>query len=258
QQDYAFHHTMIPAYVTWNDIRQVQDVCAGIYGDDAEFVAFELSQGYDNDTVAADQALWELAQVWANHDETRFSAALDDFLRRYGRRAETWTIGSPTWAEKGPGFWAQLRHLSSPDVAAPAESLRKAAQRRVQLIDEIDAKLAGDEALRARFHRRVERLAHYVVVREERANWQLVISGAVRHALLRHGEKLVASGRLEQPDDILFLLPEEVDHLPSDARSLVAERRQEHERRKQLRPPEAIGGPAERPDGVGREGALIR
>ena len=57
QQEYAFHQTMIPAYVTWNDIRQVQDVCAGIYGDDAEFVAFELSQGYDNDTVAADQAV---------------------------------------------------------------------------------------------------------------------------------------------------------------------------------------------------------
>src|SRR5437763_2361956 len=32
QQEYAFHHTMIPAYVTWNDMRQVADVCAPIYG----------------------------------------------------------------------------------------------------------------------------------------------------------------------------------------------------------------------------------
>ena len=51
-------------------------------------------------------------------DDGEFADALDVFLARYGRRAEAWTIGSPTWAERGPGFWAQLANMAAPDVVA--------------------------------------------------------------------------------------------------------------------------------------------
>jgi phosphohistidine swiveling domain-containing protein len=68
----------------------------------------------------------------------------------------------------------------------------------------------------------------------------------VRLVLIAIGRKLVEEGRLEKPDDVLFLRYNELrmligDPAALDARALVAERRAERERSKQLRPRNWIG-----------------
>jgi phosphohistidine swiveling domain-containing protein len=68
----------------------------------------------------------------------------------------------------------------------------------------------------------------------------------VRLVLIAIGRKLVEEGRLEKPDDVLFLRYNELrmligDPAALDARALVAERRAQRERSKQLRPRNWIG-----------------
>ena len=91
----------------------------------------------------------------------------------------------------------------------------------------------------------------YVGIREDRAYWQMVITGEVRGLLLRKGAALVQGGRIDRADDILFLMPDEVEgNASSDLRPLVSERRREWERWCQVVPPSTIGTPAIAPAAV--------
>jgi pyruvate,water dikinase len=262
--DYAQHHTMVTAYITFNDLQLVTQVCREVV-EDLELVVYELSQGYANTTVSADDHLWSIAQeayadparraaiesddpgdaleaLRQDTDHATFFAALDEFLEVYGRRAETWVIDAPTWREGTDGFWAQLRQLARPDVERPTEALRRASARREALTADIAARLAEDQ--RDRFRRRVERLSSFVPVREERALWQLIATGDLRHAVLRQGTRLVEDGVIDAADDVRFLELAEVSDPPADARDRVAERRAEHERWSACRAPLHVGGVA--------------
>lgn len=266
-QSYAMHLTMVPMLVSGNDIRLLTDVCTPLYGEQAALVANELAQGFPNETLRADEAMWQLARsvrrsgalsaaididdpgaaierLRADGAEPAFFTALDSFLDQFGGRTETWSIASPTWREQAPGFWAQLRRLTSPSVPSPMASIAAGAARREALVAEIEAKLADDDASLQRFRRRVERVASYVAVREERALWQLVGTGALRAALLRRGTWLTERGSVDRPEDVLYLFAEEAEDEPQDRRALVAERGVEHERVRELVPPLTVGGTA--------------
>ncbi len=286
RQQYAWAHTMISILVSGNDITLLASAIKDLYGDEAEVIAYELTQGYPNETVRADAQLWRLGrmvrtsnrlkdaldapvpraamdQLRAAGREPEFFTALDSFLALYGRRAEEWDIAAPTWQEQGDGLWAQIRHMARDDVTAPDEVLAKGAQRRKHLIAEIDGRLTDEEA-RARFHRRVGRLASYVSVREERALWQLISTGELRRAVLRRGAELVRRGVLAAADDILYLTPGEIEAAESDGGSfgggsdgsearIAAERREERERWKKIEPPPVIGGEIPSSDEAERE-----
>lgn len=261
---YAFHQTMVAMFVTGNDLQLLAKTCNEALGEETPLVAFELTQGYDNETVRADQALWELgrlamgsprladalsaadtpaamAALRASGDEPGFFAAVDVFLDRYGWRAEDWMLSSPTWREQRGGFWAQIRQMASLDAEAPAATVAKAAARREAVAADIGQRLAQDEAKRAQFRRRLARAAAYVAIREERALWQLITTGSTRHALLRRGEHLVAAGRLTDAEEVFYVLPEEIEG-NGDLGTIAAERRAEYERWKGVLPPLVIGG----------------
>ena len=271
-QVYGQHLTMIPAFVTGNDMRLLAAVCGEVRPDQGDIVANELAQGYPSETLRADQALWDLgrqvrespslagalrgsdpapvlAGMRARDEETAFFGALDAFLDEFGWRSELWQIDVPTWRELGPGFLAQLRQMARDDAKRPDDAVRAAAVRRVSVAAEIDGLLAGDDDRRSRFHRRVARVAPYVAVREERAHWQLALVGSLRHAVLRHGGALASRGAIERAEDVLYLLPEEVEGTTGDLSGVVAERRASHDALTRLDPPLVLQAPdGEHPD----------
>lgn len=264
-QAYGFHLTMIPAYVCGNDLNLLSAAVQPLYGDEASLIAHELAQGFDNPTLQADQRLWELgrvaledqavidalaakdvasamAELRSGGGSTAFFAAVDSFLDEFGLRAEGWDIACPTWREQRAGFWAQVAQLAAPDAPEPAAATAAAADRRRALVEEITSRLADDEAALGRFQRRLARIEPYVLVREERALWQVALVGAMRSAALRQGERLVREGRLDDPEDVLFLTPDEIASPDGDWRAVTAERRREHERWCAVVPPSVIGG----------------
>ena len=69
-----------------------------------------------------------------------------------------------------------------------------------------------------------------------RANWVL------RNLLREYGRRLVEAGVFDTADDVFYLLVDELDALPADARALVARRRAEQRRLAAVAPPTVFSG----------------
>jgi phosphohistidine swiveling domain-containing protein len=98
-----------------------------------------------------------------------------------------------------------------------------------------------------------------------RAIWLL------RRLLREYGARAVAAGQFDDPDDVFFLLVDELEAPPPDVAGLVARRRAEQRRLQEFVPPEAFSGdwhPAtplatvltegERLHGIGVSGGRVR
>jgi phosphohistidine swiveling domain-containing protein len=110
------------------------------------------------------------------------------------------------------------------------------------------------DADRTAFEHHLRGLQSFVAVREARARWQLVASGAMRAAVRRRGYQLVERGALTTVDDVFLLAPAEYDDPSSIRRSALAERREQHEHWCRVVPPNEIGlagGTAAAGDGDG-------
>jgi phosphohistidine swiveling domain-containing protein len=259
---------------------------AGEVGE-GETLALALTQGHPNATLAVDQALWDLAArarrapeveraildappggiltALRAIDAREFLPAFDGLLARYGWRAEGWDLACPTWRERPETPLALVRRLLAEGAAAPQEATRAGAMRRETLIADTEARL-GDADKRARFRELLAPLADYVAIREDRALWQLTLSGSLRGALLRHGERLARAGQIDTAEDVFFLLPDEIDAGSGDRGrdfgALVAARRREWQTWAARTPPATIGGegPAPPPTAAtaAAEAGLIR
>jgi phosphohistidine swiveling domain-containing protein len=228
-------------------------------------LSLELTAGTANLTIAADQALWELAeQVRANPVLVEavagctdrgdlaalaslpggpdFLAAFEAFLQRWGNRAQSWELLAPTWRERPATPLLLLRRFLTDCPPSPRAVMQASAADRDALVQATEARLANDSG-RERFRALLAAASAYVTVREDRACWQLHMYGALRGAMLRRGEALVAEGRLDSAEDVLFLLPEELEPLARVAglRGRIVERRAERERWRRLEPPMQIG-----------------
>ncbi len=262
---YAMHQTQVALVVVSALMRALAQFCATFAGSDAERLASDLTTGVANLTLEADQSLWELAQqvratpalaaavaACAGSEALTtlhtlpggrgFLAAFEAFLERWGSRAQSWELLAPTWRERPEIPLLLLRRLITDSPPSPYSIMQAAAQSREALVQATEARLENDVA-RERFRTLLAAVSDYVTVREGRAYWQLHTYGAWRGAVLRRGETLVAAGLIDCTEDVLFLLPEELDAPPhvAELRERVAARRAERERWRLLEPPTLIG-----------------
>ena len=241
--DYALNLTMVASWVSMGDLLRVSWSIADLYGDGADLVAHELAQGYDSHTLGADAALWRIARLPEGSLDAE--AALEEWLEAYGWQTPTWSIATPTWHERVDVLRDQIRLLGRDDAADPQLAVQAAAARRDELLAEIDVRLGDDADRRAQVRRRVERLAGYVPVREDRARWQLIAAGSLRHAVLQRGRALVTDGVIDDENDVLFLTAAELDAPTGDLRAAVRERKTEHAHWSAVTPPTVIGAGAD-------------
>jgi phosphohistidine swiveling domain-containing protein len=238
ERAYAWSHTAVAGVVARRDLNAATLSCEEALGNGAPLVAFELAQGSDNDTIDADAALWRIARMEPGSPEA--DAARDEFVAAYGERAVSWSIDHPTVIERPDVLDAQLRLLRRHPTRSTDDVERTAVDRRRARADEVEAGLRSDEA-RARFRRRLARLESFVPVREARARWQLVATGALRGAVQARGRLLVDQGVLDEIDDVFFLTPDEFDDPAQAKREVVRERRAQHRRWLAVTPPVVLG-----------------
>ncbi len=277
--NYAFYLTHVAGQTMFLPLQgRLQAVLEGRFGASrAALLCQEVGQGADNATVASDRSIARMAALARAHpaiDEavrkgrvlTRADAPgaapffdeWENYTTTYRYRARSWGLDHPTVGEAPEIAWNMVRAA----MAAPRDpdELRKAAlQTRDAAISDIRESLAGEPEALAEVMAIVEELADYVAVREGRAQWQLMSGGTLRTRMLEKGDLLVERGIITRRDDILFLLPDEIDPLfdnPAfaDCRPLVAERRAEHESWATATPPKFVTGNAAllppRPQGV--------
>ena len=267
---YAWMMTMLASLPAWVVVTRLTNLLRETLGDEAVRLAAELASGATNATLDANQALWDLAQlarqapvvhaalleadgagvldaVRAAPDSEAFLAAFTRYLDRYGVRCEFWDVLSPTWSERPEVPLGLVRRLRVSGAPSPADVVREGIARREALMQETAERLPDNHETRLRFNALVLAATGYVPVREGRAEWQLAAWGSLRLALLRRARKLAAAGVIADPEDIFFLLPDEIEQPAGNLAGLVAERRREWERWGRLTPPSTIGGEGAEP-----------
>ncbi|GHC96101.1 hypothetical protein GCM10007079_48270 [Nocardiopsis terrae] len=206
-----------------------------------------------NVTTGMDLELWRLAEGAREHREllTRTppeelaerhlagdlpDIGLTGFLDRYGHRsAAEIDMGVPRWAENpAPVFSAIANYLRVDDPEqSPERRFGAAAERAVRMRDELVRRLARTSPLRARLTAfLLDRARELSGLREYPKFVWLYALAEVRRQMLSVGGELVALGRLDRAEDVVFLDFDEVGELLDGAelRALVAERRAEYRR----------------------------
>ena len=260
---YGFHQTFTSLAVLFEASMRVRAMLTEAAGEDAELLALEVTQGADNPTQGIDAEIWQLAELARETPDIRhaleaaadagvleslrsdraggpFIAAFDALIGRHGSRSLGWELTQPTWRERPEAPLALVRAYLTSKAVSPAEMSARSDARRHEAIQRALALVPA--AQHEAFSKDLARLEGMVRIREDRAYWQMVLAGEVRTLLLRIGAGLVASGRIERADDVLFLEPSEVeDAAPLDLRDLVSERRRAWARWLDVVPPAVIG-----------------
>lgn len=250
-------------------LEDLTDLYTELMGKGTDQEALRLVHGTSDDLAAVDLETERLATIATGHpalaarlqepgdpdlDDLRslaggpeLLAALDEFLGRHGHLGQGFDdLALASWAEDPRLI---LREIGK-RIARPAASV----DRRARLVGESDELAAR---VRARLADRPEDLARFDHVLEvaraigpltEGHNYWIdrMAQARLRALAVRIGRRLVREGLLESPEDVFHLHAQEITttlHEAIDRRSLVVDRRLEHERNRALTPPRNLGAP---------------
>ncbi len=206
------------------------------------------------------QADADLAKVVSAGDIERigdfaaFASGFRRLLRRYGHRtgagwgASAW-FGSPTWNVEPSIPLQMIATYSRCDLDEMDRKEREVLRDRKRLERDVRRELAKDPERLALFDLEFHRAKEMAFFLEDHNDWMdQSAPGVLRDAAHVVGLRLERDGVLDDPRDVVHLsldeLRDELRSLPSDVASLIAERKTEYERRKELDPPEVVGGEA--------------
>ena len=195
---------------------------------------------------------WCLREGWTAHGfrealrGTEFLRRFDEYLGEYGHRAVGESdVMSPRIADQPNAVLALLQTQVRTGVAvSPGEILSRQAQRREEALTEIARRFGWRRHRWGVFRWWHRRLSRFCALREENRHHLMYYSTAVRHVLLRLGERMVECGILAAREDVFYLTLEERAALNGgtsrDWQSLVRERRAERLRHETMQVPDTI------------------
>ncbi|MBD0316979.1 MAG: hypothetical protein ICV71_00550 [Thermoleophilia bacterium] len=242
------------------------------FGKRDELEPYRLIEGLPNETLAADERLWAIAEIARElgvsdvvlelpapaalarlaqtHHGRRVLLELAAYLDRYGGRSRLHELSEPRVAERPDLALETVRLFLEERRDFPAERRAKAAARDLRERETL-AQIA-DASERATFADLLARVAAAVPLEETHA-YSIDYPGlaAVREALLGFGRRLVTEDRLDEPDDVFLLGRVELRRAVLDAwgpslRDVVARRRAELANARRTTPPPFLG-PAPQP-----------
>ena len=266
---YEIHMVLWFAFMT--AISLFEEAYHDLFGDDDAFDAHRLLQGFDNKTVEAGRALWRLsrralaypavrrileeqaaadvpAMLQASAQGRAFLGELDTYLDEYGQGILKWELAYPSPREDPTPVVKTLKdYITQPDRDLEAEREALVAERE-RLVAQTRLRLQGyPEPAVAHFEWLLKAAQEGVVLTEEHAFW-IDYRGLyqVRRVFLEFGRRFAAAGVVEAPEEVFYLVPDEVREtaamLPRlDRRRLIAGRRAEMAYFRTIAPPPAVG-----------------
>jgi pyruvate,water dikinase len=239
--------------------------------DEGTFDSYRLLAGFDTLSLAADRAMWSLSRTASASPEVRglletgdvsealerlpgfeegraFLDALDGYLEQYGKRSQgVVSIDRPSWIEEPSRVLEIVRDMMAQPDRDPGRQLAAQADERDRLVAEARSRLEGrPEDVRGTFEFLLGVAQQSGVIAEDHNFWiDNRVCYEVRRVVLELGRRLVASGALDEPDDVFHLTLEEAREAlvtgGEDRRELVAARRRELDRFAGVREPTVIG-----------------
>ena len=250
-------------------LEDLTDLYVGLMGRGTDHEALRLVHGKSEDLAAVDLEIERLALLATEHaaigarlrqaddpdlEELRglsggpeFVAALEAFLDRHGHLGQGFdNLALASWTEDPRLI---LRELGK-RIARPPESAERRARlerEAEELAARVRERLADKPEALARFDHVLE-VAHAIGPLTEGHNYWIdrMAQARLRTLAVRIGRRLVREGLLESAEDIFHLHVAEISATLRDAidrRSLVTDRRLEHERNRALTPPRNLGQP---------------
>lgn len=258
--------TVIPVHLARE---LVHDAYVERFGKRDELEPYRLIEGLPNETLAADERLWKIAELARRLDvadvvlELPGRAALArlgetadgrlllfelaGYLVRYGGRSRLHELSEPRVAERPELALQTVRLFLERPRDLPAERAARAAERE-QLEAETLARIADAEE-RAAFADLLRRCVAAVPLEESHA-YVIDYPGlaAVREVLLGYGRRLAAEGRLDAGADVFMLHWDELCEAVADSwgpplQEVAATRREELEAARRSTPPPHLGPP---------------
>lgn len=185
-----------------------------------------------------------LARIRAHHPS--FSRALDEYLHAWGFRISgELMLTTQSYVERP----AALLPLLAPYIALDGPSPREATKVQARRRDEAIAEVHRGIPLRWRlvFDRALQATQQAIGYRERARLKQALLYSRFRAVVHELGRKLRTEGRLERPDDLLFLRWREIDEwlsghamFPASTRELIELRRREHAALSEQHPPDTV------------------
>ena len=260
----AFRYTTIVIFAFMRPTAKLIQFLEDELGDDGGALAARLLQGFDNVTTDAGNALNGLVEIASQHaglsealrkgdyasvaaceGGTAFLEALRAHNELYGWRADSWYMAHlPTWAEDETLVMGLIGRYLANTAHAPGAALARSVSIRGQAEREAAQKLSPEKL--SRFQELLEASTDHVGISEDRAYWQLQISGSIRVPAMALGRKLVDAGAIEAANDVFFLSLEEVQAAAREPKSrdwkgIVHANKAELVRCQRLTPPAYLG-----------------
>ena len=258
--------TVIPVHLARE---VVHDAYVERFGKRDELEPYRLIEGLPNETLAADEQLWRIAELARDLDvadvvlELPAQAALTRleetahgrlvllelarYLARYGGRSRLHELSEPRVAERPELALQTVRLFLERPRDLPAERAARAAER--EQLEAATLARIDDPEERAAFAGLLARCVAAVPLEESHA-YVIDYPGlaAVREVLLGYGRRLAAEGRLDAADDVFMLHWNELREAVADSwgaplQELAATRREELEAARRASPPPYLGPP---------------
>jgi pyruvate, water dikinase len=221
----------------------------------------DLLQGFRTRTLERAQGLWELAREvaadpgmlatleqlpaaafarWLRRARAPVYSALMRFFNEFGWIQEEPDFRAPPWVHSPRPALRRLRLLAVSLPREPLAAQREAAARRRGAVARTLAACC-DESTRRNLKAALEAAQPYVRVLEDHAFYiDQMNTSLMRAPLLAVGAALSDAGRLARPDDVFFLLREELQRPRLELRAAAAARRADWRRWRRRRPPRSL------------------
>jgi rifampicin phosphotransferase len=195
-------------------------------------------------------------------DGPAFVAELQAFLAEHGHLGQSFDdLPLASWGEEPSLLLAEIaKRLDNPPESAALRRSRLAREAD-ELAEGVRARLVASPDELERFDRILDAARRIGPITEIHNYWiDRKAQAYTRRLAMRAGARLMRDGVIDRPEDVFYLDRAEVADLlldPVDRRALVAERRDAHQRWRQVVPPRVVGkapeppsGPADRFDGA--------
>ncbi len=187
----------------------------------------------------------ELLVALADSENGRvWLAAFHEFLDEYGwRTVENWDASHPTWIEKPSQVLPSIRRFMMVPVFALDEAQPRLVEARTKAEQEVLSRVPDDE--KGDFTKLMKAAQWSSVVDDEHPFYAENYGNALARRVTKEiGKRFASQGIIDDPQDVYFLLPEEISvrilgRFP--AHDLVAKRKEEHKRFRRAEPELFIG-----------------
>jgi phosphohistidine swiveling domain-containing protein len=198
--------------------------------------------GFDSEPIRAEKSLYDLA-CWArDHDPALESEAwwqrFAEHLRRYGHMVYNLDVVNPVPADDPEPLLATVRMYLRGDGTDPYRRQAGLTARRQERTAAVRARL--DPVRRAGFDRLLRWAQDVGPLREDALAGVGLAWPRIRQLLAELGRRLTDAGRVDRPDDVFWLHPDEIGGRVPIGDGAVAERRARWRGQRLVTPPQLL------------------